>query len=1126
MPVIATNLGGTMELACHGGHGMNELQTIKWVVLVALLGTMIVAPVCNREAQLLSTSMDRYVSGSDASDVSIPASSLDEWTHLSSANGDLPAPSNSTQQTSALILDVDKDGTEDFVIGCRQAAPAMVWYQRSSDGWAKYVIDDSVLSIEAGGAFHDIDGDGDEDIVMGGDSQSNKVWWWENPYPQYDPDTPWMRREIKSSGSSKHHDQIFGDFDGDGQAELAFWNQGAKKLFIAEIPADPRGTQPWIYTEIYSWDSGSEHEGLAKIDVDGDGKIDIVGGGRWFEHQGGTSYTPHTVDDSQKFARAAAGQLKAGGRPEMVFVTGDAVGPLEWYEWDGDAWVGRDLLGFNVDHGHSLTVADVDGDENLDIFCAEMRLDGGNSDAKMWVFLGDGSGDFTQVEIATGYGNHESRVGDLDGDGDQDILGKPYNWDTPRVDIWLNGSSGLPLDSWERHVIDPERPWRSIFITAADVNGDAQPDIVTGGWWYENPGSPSGAWVRRAMGTSLNNMAAVHDFDGDGDVDVLGTEGKGSESNPNFVWARNDGSGTFTILGNIDAGDGDFLQGVAVASFQSSGMEVALSWHAAGKGVQRLTVPSDPSSGMWTRDQISPISQDEALSAGDIDGDGDADILLGTRWLRNDEAGWTAYALSDASGDPDRNRLSDINADGRLDAVVGFEAISALGKLAWYEQGDSPTSLWVEHVIAEVVGPMSLDVVDMDSDGDPDVVVGEHNLEEPSAARMLVFENSDGQGTAWIDHTVYVGDEHHDGAQTVDVDGDGDYDIISTGWGHDDVVLYENRAISNGATPEVATPTISPNGGSFAEPVTVTLSTTTPEAEITYTLDGSIPVSTSMLYTDPFVLSTSAEVRARAFRSGYEESSVANASFTITAGGARVTAGERVLYTFEETTGSLVHDISRVGDPLNLTIGDLAATQWSSGALSIQAPTRVESSEAAAKVIGACEETDEISIEAWIRPANTTQDGPARIVSLSEDTLSRNFTLGQNGNLYEVRLRTTETSDNGTPSLATPSGSLTAELSHVVYTRDGNGTARIYINGVEEAIGTAGGDLSNWDGSYHLTLANELTGDRPWLGDLHLIAIFDRALSRDEVIQNYEAGPGAVPHLGFRIWLPIILRDS
>ena len=90
---------------------------------------------------------------------------------------------------------------------------------------------------------------------------------------------------------------MFGDFDGDGETELVFWNQGARSLFLAEIPDNPGKHGPWEYTPIYTWSSDSEmkqrgtyptwksvneHEGLAQADIDGDGTVDIIGGGRWF----------------------------------------------------------------------------------------------------------------------------------------------------------------------------------------------------------------------------------------------------------------------------------------------------------------------------------------------------------------------------------------------------------------------------------------------------------------------------------------------------------------------------------------------------------------------------------------------------------------------------------------------------------------------------------------------------------------------------------------------------------------------------------------------------------------------------------------------------------------------------
>ena len=172
-------------------------------------------------------------------------------------------------------------------------------------------------------------------------------------------------------------------------------------------------------------------------------------------------------------------------------------------------------------------------------------------------------------------------------------------------------------------------------------------------------------------------------------------------------------------------------------------------------------------------------------------------MLQGTQWLQNNGGSWTVRTLSNSGGSPDRNELADINGDGRLDAVIGYEAISTAGKLAWYEQPSSATSLWTEHIVAnDIVGPMSLDVADMDKDNDYDIIVGEHNLSNPASARLYVLE-SKGQGSSWTKHLVYTGDEHHDGARVVDIDGDGDKDIVSIGWGHSKVLLYENTAPSS-----------------------------------------------------------------------------------------------------------------------------------------------------------------------------------------------------------------------------------------------------------------------------------------------------------------------------------------
>lgn len=69
---------------------------------------------------------------------------------------------------------------------------------------------------------------------------------------------------------------------------------------------------------------------------------------------------------------------------------------------------------------------------------------------------------------------------------------------------------------------------------------------------------------------------------------------------------------------------------------------------------------------------------------------------------------------------------------------------------------------------------------------------------------------------------------------------------------------------------------------------------------------------------------------------------------------------------------------------------------------------------------------------------------------------------------------------------------------------------RLYLDGLEVAQGTQTGGFANW-GDYFLALANQPSVDRPWLGELHLVASYDRALDAAEVDVNFAAGPSTAP---------------
>lgn len=226
---------------------------------------------------------------------------------------------------------------------------------------------------------------------------------------------------------------------------------------------------------------------------------------------------------------------------------------------------------------------------------------------------------------------------------------------------------------------------------------------------------------------------------------------------------------------------------------------------------------------------------------------------------------------------------------------------------------------------------------------------------------------------------------------------------------------------------------------------------------------------------------------------------------------ARTRSGLQVLYDFSSTKGSTVKDRSGVGSPLDLRITDSKAVRRRAGALEVRGKTLIRSDNPASKVYNAVRRSGEMTLEAWIQPAKADQSGPARIVTLSKNPSERNFTLGQDGDRFDVRFRTTKTSTNGLPSTASPRRSLRTRLTHLVYIYDRPGRTRIYIDGKQRAESKVSGSTNNWNGSYRLALANELSGDRAWLGTFHLVAIYSRALSPQEVAKNFRAGAKAGP---------------
>jgi Concanavalin A-like lectin/glucanases superfamily len=237
-------------------------------------------------------------------------------------------------------------------------------------------------------------------------------------------------------------------------------------------------------------------------------------------------------------------------------------------------------------------------------------------------------------------------------------------------------------------------------------------------------------------------------------------------------------------------------------------------------------------------------------------------------------------------------------------------------------------------------------------------------------------------------------------------------------------------------------------------------------------------------------------------------------------GGSRYEANVIALWEFKTGQGNIAYDTSGVEPALNLTLsGDVS---WVNGwGIEIHDGKAQGPTAASKKIHDLIEATGEYSIEAWVVPGNTAQDGPARIISYSGGDKVRNFTLGQDKFSYVFMNRSSVSDANGEPVLSTVDADkrLQASQQHVVVTFDPVNGRRIYVNGkyTGDLDSTGGGGLQDWDDTFAFVLGNEVSGGHLWQGKLRLVAIHNRALTQEQITRNFEAGVGQKYYMLFGI---------
>ena len=689
------------------------------------------------------------------------------------------------------IGDIDRDGDLD-VAAVAATAGALSWWENVGglgDAWLEHTVTASYLDARAI-ALGDLDGDGLLDVVACSHT-GGLVTWWENG----SDGLVWTERNV-DLGVDGARDVATADIDTDGDLDVvAVAELGGEVLWWEN--ENGLGTT-WTRRVVEDLFDGGH--AIAVADVNSDGLPDITGAslGRdevlWWENNGvGIFWRSQVVDTDFDGVRGIShADLDGDGDLDLIAAAGDD-GEIRWYEnleGDGESWNPRTIT-VDLDGATSVLGFDLDQDGDADIIgtgdlAGEIRWwDNAAGDGTTWVEHTIGSGAGAPSALA---------AGDVDGDGDPDLAVPLLNDD--EVSWWRNDvlhrSSIFPPE----HVVTAGIG-TPLGIASGDVDGDGDLDLASTDFdadsvlWWENTTGDGTAWSAHVVGSS-DGMHRVHtsDVDSDGDLDLVTS----SFFDEEISWFENlDGDGSdwleWSVGGGAGAGavtsfdmddDGD----IDIVGVLEVGDEISWWENLIGHGL------------IWVEHVIDTgIDGPENLVVRDIDGDGDADVIATAEtadevvWYENLDGHATSWQRRTIDGDfdgADSIDVADVDGDGDYDVAGTAENAD---EVIWWENVDGGASLWIEHLVeAEFDGATDLRVLDLDADGDADIVAVAENANE-----LAWWENLDGDATQWFRRTI-TGNLIFPGAVLAgDVDGDGMLDIVAAAEVSDEIRWFENR---------------------------------------------------------------------------------------------------------------------------------------------------------------------------------------------------------------------------------------------------------------------------------------------------------------------------------------------